>query len=139
MALCEIAVLALTLNVWHEARGESYAGQLAVAEVTLNRVKSKHYPDNVLDVVTQRKQFSWTIGKGLDGTAAVVDYHANLTKYLNTKHDIKAWKQAEAVARKVLADGYKPKRKHLMFHTVQIRPYWSQGKQGMVIGSHKFY
>lgn len=50
----------LALNVYFEARGELAEGQLAVAMVTMNRVKSRHYPNSVCRVVWQRKQFSWT-------------------------------------------------------------------------------
>ncbi len=54
-------------NIYHEARGESIDGQLAVAHVTYNRVQSPRFPDNVCDVVVHDKgpapydcQFSWT-------------------------------------------------------------------------------
>jgi len=50
----------LALNVYFEARGEAAEGQLAVAMVTMNRVKSRHYPNSVCSVVWQKKQFSWT-------------------------------------------------------------------------------
>ena len=58
-------------NIYFEAAIESTAGQLAVAQVTLNRVKSKHYPNTVCEVVYEgphhasghpkrdRCQFSW--------------------------------------------------------------------------------
>ena len=35
----------LATNIYHEARGESFAGKVAVANVTHNRVDSKRYPD----------------------------------------------------------------------------------------------
>ena len=54
-------VLALALNVFHEARGEKLEGQIAVINVVLNRVKSDLYPDNIVEVVYQNKQFSWTL------------------------------------------------------------------------------
>ena len=70
---------------------ESTAGQLAVAQVTLNRVKSKHYPDSVCEVVYEgpktakgfpkrdRCQFSWYCdGKG--------DEPKNKGKLWNTSH-----------------------------------------------------
>ncbi|MGN0318182.1 MAG: cell wall hydrolase [Lachnospira sp.] len=41
-----------------EARGESYEGKLAVANVVLNRVRSSYYPDTISGVVYQRGQFS---------------------------------------------------------------------------------
>jgi len=50
----------LAMNIYHEARGEPVEGQLAVAMVTMNRVKAKKYPDTVCNVVWQRRQFSWT-------------------------------------------------------------------------------
>lgn len=48
----------LAQNVYHEARGESVQGRLAVAQVTLARIGS--HGDNVTDVVFKKKQFSWT-------------------------------------------------------------------------------
>jgi spore germination cell wall hydrolase CwlJ-like protein len=54
----EIEVLAL--NIYHEARGEPIDGMQMVGEVTLNRVYHESYPDNICDVVYQRRQFSWT-------------------------------------------------------------------------------
>lgn len=54
----------LALNIYHEARSEPLDGQLVIAFVTLNRVKSDMFPDNICDVVWQIKpavQFSWTL------------------------------------------------------------------------------
>jgi len=50
----------LALNVYFEARGEATEGQLAVALVTMNRMKNRHYPNSVCGVVWQKRQFSWT-------------------------------------------------------------------------------
>jgi spore germination cell wall hydrolase CwlJ-like protein len=50
----------LKANIFFEARGESSKGKAAVAKVTLNRVKSKKYPNGVCSTVFQRKQFSWS-------------------------------------------------------------------------------
>lgn len=44
--------------VYLEARGESYRGQVAVAEVVINRVLSKNYPNTVNGVVYQSGQFT---------------------------------------------------------------------------------
>ena len=56
----------LATNVYFEERTaltygtitDEQAGQIVY--VVLNRVKSKHFPDTVSDVIWQRKQFSWT-------------------------------------------------------------------------------
>lgn len=53
-------VTCLAQNIYHEARGESVAGQRAVAHVTLNRVDDPRWPDTICDVVYQDSQFSWT-------------------------------------------------------------------------------
>ena len=47
-------------NIYHESRGESNLGQIAVAQVVRNRVESSKYPNTVCEVVWQPKQFSWT-------------------------------------------------------------------------------
>ena len=64
-------------NIYFEAAIESTAGKIAVAQVTMNRVRSRHYPDSICKVVYQGKhhsngfpvrdrcQFSWYCdGKG---------------------------------------------------------------------------
>jgi spore germination cell wall hydrolase CwlJ-like protein len=68
----------MTMNIYFEAALESTAGKLAVAQVTLNRVKSNHYPNTVCSVVKQgrhhesgfpvrdRCQFSWYCDGKLD-------------------------------------------------------------------------
>ena len=44
--------------IWLEARGEPFEGQVAVAEVVLNRVLSPDFPDTVRDVIFQPGQFT---------------------------------------------------------------------------------
>lgn len=50
----------LVQNVYHEARGESLKGQLAVAQVTLARLLSGKFGKKLSDVVFAQNQFSWT-------------------------------------------------------------------------------
>ena len=58
------ALVCLALNIYFAARNESLAGQYAGAEVTINRVESKYYPNDVCKVVYQKGKsacaFSWT-------------------------------------------------------------------------------
>lgn len=51
----------LARNIFFEAGVESIEGKIAVAQVTLNRMKSKRWGKNLCDVVYAKKQFSWTI------------------------------------------------------------------------------
>ncbi|MFZ2555980.1 MAG: cell wall hydrolase [Minisyncoccia bacterium] len=58
--LSEIDIDYLAQNVYHEARGESLEGQLAVAQVTLARLLSGKFGTKLTDVVFAPNQFSWT-------------------------------------------------------------------------------
>jgi spore germination cell wall hydrolase CwlJ-like protein len=64
--LSEDDLYCMVQNVYHEARGEDALGQAAVAQVTLNRVRSPAYPDTVCGVVWQKGQCSWTEDGGSD-------------------------------------------------------------------------
>ena len=44
--------------IFHEARGESREGQIAVGHVILNRVKDRRYPSSLKGVIWQPRQFS---------------------------------------------------------------------------------
>ena len=46
-------VQCLAENVYHEARGESIAGMLAVALVVKNRVENVRYPNTYCDVIKE--------------------------------------------------------------------------------------
>lgn len=49
----------LALNIYHESRSESLQGQIAVAQVTINRVAHDHWPSTICEVVYDPMQFSW--------------------------------------------------------------------------------
>ena len=55
----DLDVFCLAKNIFHEARGEPTIGKYAVAQITLNRVESLKYPNNICSVVLDRYQFSW--------------------------------------------------------------------------------
>ena len=91
--ISQLEIECMAKNIYFEAAVESTAGQLAVAQVTLNRVNSKHYPNSVCEVVYQgphtsdgfpkrdRCQFSWYCdGKG--------DEVKNKGKLWNTAHNL---------------------------------------------------
>ena len=115
----------LAMNIYHEARGETEKGKLAVAAVTMNRVASKYYPNTVCEVVWQRKQFSWTQLK---------------TKYHVVK-DTKAWINAVEIAQLFIDGGSWPgvgDATH--YHTVAVSPNWKDDNQLVAqVGNHLFY
>lgn len=112
-------LVCLAKNIQAEAGGESRIGKLAVAQVTLNRVRHKAYPNNVCDVVFQPKQFSWT----------------------HTKPNVKYTKESMLVAKIALSGKHQLSNfKATNFHTLQVKPKWSSKlKRAGVIGNHVFY
>ena len=114
----------LALNVYHEARSEPDTGKFAVAEVTLNRVRSQRYPDSICKVVWQRGQFSWT----RDGRS-------------DWPHERRAWEKALWVA--TVAYYFNPistvgDATH--YHAVYVRPFWQRAHRRVSrIGRHVFY
>lgn len=114
----------LTLNVYHEARGEVVEGQIAVAHVTMNRVLDENWPDNICDVVYDDKQFSWT--------HAISDPHP---------HEPKPYREAKAIARDVIAGNtIDPTFGAVYYHARWVNPSWTSYMEiSKVIGNHVFY
>lgn len=58
-AFAETDLDCLAKTIYHEARGESLRGKIAVAWVVLNRVRTHGFPSSVCDVISQPGQFPW--------------------------------------------------------------------------------
>jgi spore germination cell wall hydrolase CwlJ-like protein len=113
----------LARNVYYEARGESRAGQYAVAEVTMNRKASPLFPNTVCEVVYQKEAFSWTSFEGLEPPAG------------------EAWRRAMTVAAEVYYQRRPPTLHGVThFHATYVKPDWSAERQKVArIGRHVFY
>jgi len=124
------AAMCLATNIFFEARGEHLVGKAAIAEVTMNRVASLKYPDNVCDVVWQLKQFSWTH----DGK------HDDPTRFKSV-FDQQAWSDSKALAAMVLEGEIKFEPTGVtMYHAEYVTPYWANSYELVyTIGKHKFY
>lgn len=117
--------------VYFEARSEPEAGQAAVAQVVLNRVKSGLYPTNICGVVYQNRhkykacQFSFACeGKKLNITEAG------------------PWESAQRVAKAVLEGERYDARlgSSTHYHATYVAPFWSRKlKRNEKIGRHIFY
>ncbi len=132
----------LAKNIYFEARNEPFAGQFAVAMVTLNRVYDKQFPDKICDVVYQglhyasghpkrdRCQFSWYCDGKVDDVK-----------------NKKAYQKSEYIADLAIESYSAIKTKGLditegarYYHTFEVSPRWSKtfpvvGR----IGDHIFY
>lgn len=134
----------LALAIYYEARSEDQLGQIAVAQVILNRVKSRKYPGTICRVVFQnahdidRCQFSFACDGRME----------------NPRH-LKAWQTAVNLARKLNCRRgctSHPRQLHPLmrltsqlqrathYHADYVSPYWSRLliRSGRV-GRHIFY
>lgn len=138
--MLETAVLCLAMNVYYEARGEGVAGQMAVAQVTMNRVKDKRFPNTVCGVVTQHKQFSWTNTMLVKG-----NYYGRIGYKLKPAYfpkNERAWESSVRVARMVInGEVADITNGAIFYHEKSISPYWQPGRQSYVaeVGNHIFY
>ncbi|MDZ7282495.1 cell wall hydrolase [Sphingomonas sanguinis] len=109
--------------IYFEGRGEPLAGQLAVAQVILNRTKSGRFPTDVCDVIKQRGQFSFV----RRGEIPAVSPSRS------------AYRTAVAVAKVALAQAWDSTAgKALYFNTPGNRPGVRVQKVA-AIGNHIFY
>lgn len=116
----------LAKNIFFEAGIEPIEGKIAVAQVTMNRLETKRWGENVCSVVYARKQFSWTLEK----------------KKVNEKPSGPLWKESMIALEKFI-QGYRivglENSRH--YHADYIKkPYWVKKKRtAETIGQHIFY
>jgi len=111
--------------VYFEARGEPLEGQLAVAQVIVNRAEDGRFPSSYCGVVYQRSQFSFVKGGRMP----------------RVRTGSAAWKRAEAIARVAHRGLWESKAgEALFFHANYVRPGWSHRKVALAtIDTHVFY
>jgi spore germination cell wall hydrolase CwlJ-like protein len=121
----------LATAIYFEARGEAYRGQVAVAQVVLNRTKHKLYPNSICGVVfqNQQKRNACQFSFACDGQPETVT-------------DRKSWTQAEEIAKKVSSgELYLAEVSNAThYHANYVYPDWAPRMKKIVkIGLHVFY
>ncbi|SFP42220.1 Cell Wall Hydrolase [Bradyrhizobium sp. Ghvi] len=117
--------------VYFESRGEAVRGQIAVAQVVMNRVFSGKYPDNVCGVVYQNKyrHFACQFTFACDNNPDVI-------------REPEMWERAKKIS-KAMLDGqiWLPEvGKSTHYHAYWVRPSWvSEMKKMYKFGVHTFY
>jgi len=118
----------LAQNIYYEAATESFEGKLAVAQVTLNRVKSGKFGNTVCKTVYQKVnktcQFSW-----------VCEKKSRLMRY-----DSQEFIASKEAAYRILVGGHRIKKldNALYYHANYVNPRWNK-KVLAKIGKHIFY
>ncbi|MBA3676075.1 MAG: cell wall hydrolase [Sphingosinicella sp.] len=110
--------------VYFESKGEPLKGQLAVAEVILNRAGSGRFPKSICGVVTQKSQFSFVRGGRIP----------------SIPRRSEAWRKAVAIAHIATNDLAKGSvGEALFFHARYVSPGWRRLTRVASIGNHIFY
>jgi spore germination cell wall hydrolase CwlJ-like protein len=120
----------LTDAVYYEARGEGPAGQAAVAQVVLNRVRHPAFPKSVCGVVFQR-------GSGGDGC----QFSFVCDGSMRHQREQDAWRRAEDVAAKALDGAVMASIGNAThFHVAGADPGWGSSLLRVAqVGLHVFY
>ena len=122
------AILCLALNVYQEAKNQPFIGQVAVAQVVMNRVYDERYPDTICEVVEQGPTYSWKPNFPIRNRCQFSWYSDGKS---DTPKEKDAWDTALAVANGVyygnlymddLVEGATP------YHAYYVTPEWASTK-----------
>ena len=133
----------LALNVYHEARNQSFAGKLAVANVVINRVNDERFPNTVCEVVFQGPtRPSW---KGT-GELIPVRNRCQFSWYCDGKSDVPKEKEhfkdiylfSFTMLHEATSIDITDGATH--YHADYVKPSWAKSKTRTVeIEDHIFY
>ena len=132
------ALFCLALNVYHEAKNQSMIGQIAVAQVVMNRVHDERYPNTICEVVEQGPTYSWKPDFPVRNRCQFSWYCDGKS---DTPRDLDAWEKAMLVASGV----YHGKVYDLVegathYHAYYVTPEWASSKTYITrIEDHIFY
>ena len=117
----------IAVAVYHEARGESLEGQMAVAKVIMNRAASGKYPTSWCGVVKQPWQFSF-VNPRTGNMPSVNEASAS-------------WRKALGVTRLAVAGAVQSVPSEcLWYHADYVAPSWGRRLTRVEkIGAHIFY
>ena len=120
----------LAQAIYFEARSEPVEGQLAVAQVVMNRVKNRHYPNSICGVVFQnermrnRCQFSFAC----DGKS-------------DNPREARAWNLAARISFVAMSENWQDiTNEATHYHATYVQPYWTKSMEKTAsYGQHLFY
>jgi len=122
--------LCLSQAIYYEARNQNTMGQLAVADVVLNRVADKRFPNTICGVVFQgvKSRRGCQFSFACDGS-------------MKKAREPRSWKSAEHLG-DVVFRGFRPPLTQFstFYHADYVAPYWAKVfNETTVIGDHIFY
>ena len=119
--------------VWHEARGESFKGQLFVSKTILNRTRSERFPQSICKVVYQKYQFSFAhkIPMNKQNVRPKTELEKQTFRQVELASFISIWVDRLGID---FSQGSK------YYHTLNVSPVWRYKLKTIgVVGNHIFY
>ena len=130
----------LAQNIYFESANQSFAGQIAVSHVVINRVKSDLFPNSICEVIYQTKlKENWL------GNMVPIRNQCQFSWYCDGKSDDPVdsvtWLNSIKVAGMVLSGEYPDITEGaLWYHADFVKPYWAnQLNLVTTIDNHLFY
>jgi spore germination cell wall hydrolase CwlJ-like protein len=136
--ILETALMCMATNIYHEAKNQPMVGQIAVAQVVMNRANDSRYPDNVCDVIKQgltykngkvvlgKCQFSWYCDGKKDDVDKKSEKWRNSLRYASM-----------VITNRITLDVTEGATH---YHATYVRPAWARTKTKTVrINRHIFY
>ena len=136
--ILETALMCMAANIYHEAKNQPMVGQIAVAQVVMNRANDSRYPDNVCDVIKQgltykngkvvlgKSQFSWYCDGKKDDVDKKSEKWRNSLRYASM-----------VITNRITLDVTEGATH---YHATYVRPAWARTKTKTVrINRHIFY
>jgi spore germination cell wall hydrolase CwlJ-like protein len=135
----------LAKNIYFESRNQSSSGQIAVAMVTLNRVKDDRYPNTICGVVTQGYHSKWW--KETHNKHVPIKHKCHFSWYCDGLsdriRDKTAYEHAKKIANSALSisnSNIDPTDGATHYHSKNVDPAWNKQKTYIgTIDDHLFY
>ena len=136
--ILETALMCMAANIYHESKNQPMVGQIAVAQVVMNRVNDSRYPDTICDVIKQgltykngkvvlgKCQFSWYCDGKKDDVDKKSEKWRNSLRYASM-----------VITNRITLDVTEGATH---YHATYVRPAWARTKTKTVrINRHIFY
>ena len=136
--ILETALMCMATNIYHEAKNQPMVGQIAVAQVVMNRANDSRYPNNVCDVIKQG--LTYKNGKVVLGKCQFSWYCDGKKDDVNMKSE--KWRNSLRYASMVITNRITldVTEGATHYHATYVRPAWARTKTKTVrINRHIFY
>lgn len=135
--------ICLAMNIYYEARGSNLADKAGVADVVLNRVNDRRYPDSICEVVHQGKQKpSWKDPNKMVMVRDACQFSWYCDGKADNPQDEDRWNEALLIAYNMMEHG---KFRGITegathYHATYVNPRWASTLQQVGrLGAHIFY